>query len=170
MRLIVGLTKKVGLPGFGSVGATCQLESAEFNAELGSDDFERRSKRAFDVCRKAVEEEIARHGSKSPRNSEACNPSEPSSSNGSPFPSERSINGRPPGNAGRPATIKQLNALRAMMTKCRLSHGELNDVFGGKPFDALTIAEASAAIDRLKGGSSAQPTQGSRNGYTHGGS
>lgn len=170
MRLIIGLSKKIGLPGFGSVGATCQLESAEFNAELGSDDFERRAKRAFDACRKAVEEEIARHGGKSLRTSEASHPSEASSSNGESFLRERSMNARPPGSGGRPATLKQLNALKAMATKRRLSRGELNDVLGGKPFDALTIAEASIAIDRLQGGAAAQPIQGSRNGYAQGGS
>lgn len=152
MRLIIGLTKKIGLPSFGSVGATCQLESSEFSGELAGDDFERRIKRAFNACRKAVEEELARHGSQSLRTAEAFTSNEPSSSNGAPCHHGPSMSGRPLGNGGRPATLKQLNALRTMASKSRLSREERAAVFGGKPLDALTIAEASAAIDRLKAG------------------
>ena len=61
MKLSVGITKKVGLPGFGSVGATCQLESGEFSSDLSADAFRQRVARAFDACRQAVETELRRH-------------------------------------------------------------------------------------------------------------
>jgi hypothetical protein len=151
MRLTVGLTKKAGLPGFGSVGATCQLESGEFSLEGGSETFARRVERAFALCRDAVETELRRHAGAAPTGASAA-----------------SLEGRPPPNnsnghangtgdrttdfQSRPATPKQVNALRALAAKSRLSREELGRVFGGKPLGALTVAEASAAIDRLKGG------------------
>jgi hypothetical protein len=135
MRLIVGLTKKVGLPGYGSLAACCQVESSEFSAELSSDGFSRRVEQAFEACRRAVERELQRQQS-------GVEPSRQIKSNNQP------VNG----NGDRPATPKQLNALRGLAAKCRLPREELQRIFGGKPIAALTIAEASAAIDRLKGG------------------
>jgi hypothetical protein len=135
MRITVGLTKKAGLPGYGSLAACCQVESSEFSAELSSDGFSRRVEQAFAACRRAVEQELQR---------QQC---------GAEPPRQPQTNGRPVnGNGDRPATPKQLSALRGMAAKSRLPREELQRVFGGKPLAALTIAEASAAIDRLKGG------------------
>ena len=50
-----------------------------------------------------------------------------------------------------------------MAAKSRLPREELERVFGGKPLAALSIAEASAAIDRLKGG-----TMADANGFSKG--
>ena len=136
MRLIVGLTKKVGLPGFGSLAATCQLESDEHSSTPSSGDFARRVERAFASCRDAVEAELRRHQSNPQHDAEH----QPAA--GQPTPN---------GNGMRPATTKQLNALRALASKSRLSRQELDQVFGGKPLAALTVGEASSAIDRLNG-------------------
>jgi hypothetical protein len=133
MRITVGLTKKVGLPGYGSLAASCQVESFEFSAGLSSADFSRRVRQAFDACRHAVEEELLRR-QEMPR----ATPPQTSAA-----PHE--------GSGQRPATPKQLSALRGLAAKSRLTREEINRVFGGKPLDALSVQEASAAIDRLKG-------------------
>lgn len=57
-----------------------------------------------------------------------------------------------------------------MASRSRLSREELDELFRGKPLDALTIAEASAAIDRLKGGAATYSNGATRNGSTKGGS
>jgi hypothetical protein len=148
MRLTVGLTKKRGLPGFGSVGALCQLESAEFAAG-DRDEFERRVERAFDACRRAVEEELARHGYESKCGADG--PDAPGRDLSSRPPvGEQAVVPRPGQFAGPPATVKQRSALRAMTSARRLSQEELGRVFGGKALDALTVSEASAAIERLQ--------------------
>ena len=134
MRITVGLTKKVGLPDYGSLAASCQVESSEFSAGLSSGEFSRRVQQAFDACRQAVEDELGRRQQGSAE-------------------TQLPTNGRSTdGQGARPATPKQLSALRGMTAKRRLSREEQIRVFGGKPIDDLSMAEVSAAIDRLKGG------------------
>ena len=52
MTINVGLNKKIGLPDFGSLGATCS------ESDLAS--FHQRVKNAFTACRQAVQDELAR--------------------------------------------------------------------------------------------------------------
>jgi hypothetical protein len=143
MKLTVGLTKKAGLPGFGSVGATCQLESGELPASLAAGDFKERVARAFDACRLAVEAELAMHAGAHEEPAPRRNDGTGSSAVGERYP-------RVPDFKDRPATPKQLNALRALAARSRRSRAELDRIFG-KPLAAMTVAEASAVIDRLKG-------------------
>ena len=155
MRLIVGITKKIGQPGFGSVGATCQVESSEFTGDPSSDGFVRRVELAFDACREAVEAELRKHqASPRERNGSVANGRDRSNES-------TATDGL--ASKERLATPKQVNALHAMASKSRLSHEQLERVFHGKPIHALTVAEASAAIDRLKVGPAAsgsnRPTQ-----------
>jgi hypothetical protein len=151
MRLVIGITKKIGQPGFGSVGATCQIESSEFAGAVAPSELRCRVERAFDACREAVDAELRRHqGPRQYSNVSNANPrnrtNEPSASPRH-HPDGPSTNGN-----GRAATPKQLSAIRAMAARRRLTADQLEGVFHGKPIHALTITEASIAIDRLNGG------------------
>jgi hypothetical protein len=61
LKLNVGLAKKVGLPRYGSVGATCQVEIELSGGLLYNDPpaFQRHVRAAYDACRQAVEVELA---------------------------------------------------------------------------------------------------------------
>jgi hypothetical protein len=135
MRIIVGLTKKIGLPGYGSLAATCQVESAELSSVPSAGDFAARVERVFASCRDAVEAELRIHQPRPDREARQR--------------SEGRLNYN--GNGVRPVTPRQLNVLRTLASKSRHSRSELDRIFGGKAMDALSIVEASTAIDRLKG-------------------
>lgn len=69
LKLTVGLSKKVGLPNYGSLGATCGLEM-ELASSAQHDDpegFERQVRDAFAACAQAVQEELDRHRPPPPR-------------------------------------------------------------------------------------------------------
>jgi hypothetical protein len=63
IQLTAGISKKLGLPGYSSEGASCHLE-VELPPTLlneGVDAFHEQVRRVFDACRAAVEEELACH-------------------------------------------------------------------------------------------------------------
>src|SRR5687768_15882799 len=64
----VGLSKKIGLPDYGSLGASCYVEY-EADASLLNTDlegFHRQVKNAFIACKHAVQDELHRHQSADP--------------------------------------------------------------------------------------------------------
>ena len=62
LKLIVGLSKKAGLPDFGSVGASCSVEVELISTQLqhDPDTFQQQARQAFDACAQSVNEELAR--------------------------------------------------------------------------------------------------------------
>jgi hypothetical protein len=62
MSINVGLSKKVGLPDYGSVGATCNVQfEADHNLlDRDLEAFQQRVKNAFVACRQAVQDQLAR--------------------------------------------------------------------------------------------------------------
>src|SRR5436190_1764975 len=79
LKLNVGLSKKIGQPDYGSLGASCNVE-LELEASLIQNDpeaFQRHVRNAFVTCRQAVHDELARHQSAG-----AAAPSAVESSNG----------------------------------------------------------------------------------------
>jgi hypothetical protein len=65
LKLNVGLSKKIGQPDYGSLGASCHVE-VELDGSLLQADlegFQERAMRAFAACRQAVTDELARHQS-----------------------------------------------------------------------------------------------------------
>jgi hypothetical protein len=65
LRLNVGLTKKVGLPNYSSLGASCNVELELDQSLIVSDldGFQDRVRRTFVACRQAVDDELGRLGS-----------------------------------------------------------------------------------------------------------
>jgi hypothetical protein len=61
LTLNLGITKKIGLPAYSSLGASCNIE-IELDQPLIFDDpagFQRHVKQVFAICRQAVQEELA---------------------------------------------------------------------------------------------------------------
>ena len=132
LKLSVGVSRKVGQPGYGSLGASCGVE-VELDPLLLRDDpeeFERRARRSHAACAPA--------------------PSTPSSP-GWPLRRPRPRHGddhqavRPPRPPSRPATPRQLRALGALARARGVDPDELL-AEGGLDADTVTAAEASRLI------------------------
>jgi hypothetical protein len=153
LRLNVGVSRKVGLPDYGSVGASCNVE-VEVDANLidrDLDAFHARVRDVYVACHQAVHDELARLQS----------PVEPPRETPAPPPRAAS-NGQPAGNdhadrpaAGRsrprsPATEKQVRAIRSIASRQHADlDGILQDHGVSRPED-LSIRQASELIDALK--------------------
>jgi hypothetical protein len=63
LKLDVGLSKKIGQPDYGTLGASCQVEVELDHALLASDleGFQQRVRQPFSACRQAVQDELARN-------------------------------------------------------------------------------------------------------------
>jgi len=132
MKLTIGLARKVGLPGYSSLGATCgvELEAPDFGED--PDGFRRRVRAAFRSCERAVEEELARHRPRPERPGDAG-------------PVEDD-----PAGPLRPATGSQVRALRAL---CRRDGVDLDALVAARSGDGpegLSAAEAGRLIDELQ--------------------
>jgi hypothetical protein len=162
MKLNVGVSRKLGLPNYGSVGASCNLE-LELDATLLERDlhaFHNQIRGAYLAAHQAVHDELARlqaAGTQAPTKPparDAVNGSVPENgharSNG-----EAVLAGRIAAEAPRspkPATANQISALRSI---ARQRDADLVAILKSeydveRPED-LTLRQASALIDWLKG-------------------
>jgi hypothetical protein len=140
LKLNVGLSKKIGQPDYGSLGASCHLE-VELDQSLVFDDLDglhERIKNVFAACRQAVTDELAN--------------SEPRPINGS---SQAAAGG--PSNAspnGHRVTAKQLEYARQLAGPIRGLGVRrlvgLAQLMYSKPLADLSSLEASGLIDVLK--------------------
>lgn len=164
LKVSVGLSKKVGLPDYGSLGASCHVEY-EADASLLNTDlegFHRQVKNAFIACKQAVQDELHRHQAAEQASQAASDQSAPrpgdngngrSSPNGS--PSRNGYAGNASGNGqrrttSRKATASQVRALEAISNRLQLNIEQwLLDRHGIRLASELSIADASAAIDEL---------------------
>ena len=149
MTINVGLNRKIGLPDYGSAGASCHIE---FEAEHGLldrdlDEFQERVRKAFVACRQAVQDELAREqsGSATPPAAEA------KTGNGT----ATNGNGHRNGNGnGHLASSKQLDYAKQLAGQIRgLGIRRLESLalkMFGRPLAALTSLDASGLIDTLK--------------------
>ena len=152
MRLNVGVCRKIGLPEYSSVGATCNVEIELFGSLLQDDiqAFHQQVRTAYDACRQAVSDELAKHQSMgSDTNCSGANTQIPPESTAS----QQNGNGHN-GNGGRQVTDKQLTYIRQLGSQvkgfgARRLDKLTNDMFG-KPLAGLTSLEASGLIDHLK--------------------
>lgn len=170
LKVNVGLSKKVGLPDYGSLGASCHVEY-EADASLLNTDlegFHRQVKNAFIACKQAVQDELHRHqaadqalqptGEDSNRNGNLAvtNGNGQNRSNGSatnPARNGHSANGGTNGQrrtGGRKATASQVRALEAIGNRLQLNIEHwLLEKYGIRLASELSIADASSAIDEL---------------------
>ena len=154
--LQVGLTKKAGLPDYGSLGASCTVEFEVDGSLLNGDleAFHRRVREAYGACRQAVQDELARHQATAP------SPSAPPSNGYQESPPPRTAPAQSNGPAaarngsGPGASEKQVKYLRQLSGQIRgLGLRKLDLVsqrLTGKPLAELTSFDASSLIDTLK--------------------
>jgi hypothetical protein len=147
LKLTVGLSKKVGLPNYGSLGATCGLEVEVPSSSLHSDPeaLERQVRAAFAACARAVQDELNRH--RPP-------PAVPSSDGHRDPDGPDDVADRREGVDGprqRPATGAQVRALRVICARRDLDlEGLVGERFDVDGPEGLSVAEASRLIDELQ--------------------
>jgi hypothetical protein len=151
LTLNVGVARKVGLPDYCSVGASCSLQ-LELDAgllERDPEQFHARVRAAYAAANRAVHDELSRSRS------------EPMTGAKPILPAVRILaigtDGRPPNGRSdllrpiRPVTANQLKAIAAIV---RRKHIDLGAVLGrdyglARP-EALSLQQASSLIDTLK--------------------
>lgn len=161
IKLSIGLSKKVGLPDYGSLGASCTVE-VELEASLLQSDlegFHGHVRRAYAACAQAVNNELHRNlanaGQTHVNESNGTRERDRSpSGNGS---SDSATNGA--NRLARKATQSQIRALIAMADRRGLHLDRLaSDRFHVQRAADLALADASQLIDELK----ATPVNGGR--------
>ncbi len=149
----VGVARKLGQPGYSSVGASCHLEVELDNGLLGDPEaLQTRVRQAYAACATAVRDELKRLSSPNEVQSEPSvgeTPERNGRSRGNDPITDRAHPGRR--RPVRPATAAQVQAIRAIAR----DHGTdltglLRDEYGvGRP-EELSTAQASKLIDMLK--------------------
>ncbi len=142
MKLTIAYSKKIGLPDFGSLGATCglEVELPEPGTRAAPGAVERRARAAFVACARAVQDELDRRRADGARDG------------GPARPDDRR------GRRSRPATDSQLRALRAACGRGGVDLADLvAERFGVHGPEALSVVEASRLIAVLR-----TPTQAPR--------
>jgi hypothetical protein len=162
LRLNVGVNRKIGLPNFSSVGASCNVELDLDVGLLGHDlnGFHAQVRDVYVAAHQAVNDELAR------LQSEEATTEQPSA-----FPGRRSLNGHD-GHAHqnghathmpaqrvstrKPATESQVRAIRTIAHRQGIALEELlaREFRVERPED-LTLSQASRLIDALKAGNAA---------------
>jgi hypothetical protein len=151
MKLNVGVSRKVGLPDYGSVGASCNLE-LELEAGLLERDlegFHSQIRSAYVAAHQAVHDELARL--QLPVDARAERPSQ---RNGYPRENGNGSSTRAQGDRSRvrkPATPNQIKAILAITRRQDADLGRLllQQYEVERPED-LSIRQASELIDLLK--------------------
>lgn len=160
LKLNTGITRKIGLPDYGSAGASCNLE-VELDTSLFQDleGLHQVVRRAYAACNQAVQDELARldaasHGTVTPKARAAHEVVEVSTSptlSGARLTTTASNGGARPSPAARPATAAQVKALRVIASRKRVDlAGLLQQRFGLMAPSELGIRQASELIDELK--------------------
>jgi hypothetical protein len=145
LKLNCGLSKKIGQPDFGSLGASCSVE-VELSHDLVFSDletFQRHVRNAYVACAQAVNDELSRHQqvpNAATSNGHGANGNGHTAPNG---------NGKPRSNARR-ATASQVRALHAIANRQGFDLAETLQEFGTRRPEDLSIIEASQLIDTLK--------------------
>ena len=149
LKLNVGISKKIGQPAYGSLGASCNIE-VELDQSLVFDNveaFQERVMHAYAACRQAVAEELARqqaatNGHGSPGQAVSQTSSSPAAS------------AQTNGNGGHSATQKQIDYAHQLAGQIRgLGVRRLEALaqkMFSKPLADLSSLDASGLIDMLK--------------------
>ena len=149
MKLIVGVSRKLGLPGYGSAGATCQIE-VELASNLLAQDpeaFHDQVRRAYAAAHQAVNDDLAQFQAQPKRservNGRACREGR--------WPIVDATNDAAA--AASPccrATARQLQAISAIARRREVDLEDLLLAYDVDRPEELTVAQASGLIDRLR--------------------
>ncbi len=159
MKINVGLTKKVGLPDYGSLGASCNVE---FEVELAlladTDGFHRRVEVVFGACRDAVTAELSQHKEPNGQNGKTSAAARPTNGTAAKTTAANgSTNGNGQGHAASERQMAYLRQLAKQVEGLGLRRLEaLSQKMFGKPLAAITGFEASSLIDTVKSIKAAQ--------------
>ena len=149
LKVSVGLSKKVGLPEYGSLGASCHVEVELDSALLQNDleKFQQHVRRAYVACAQAVNEELTRSNGHHP--APAQNPPA-ANGNGTNGNGHAASNGNGHTNGQRHATTAQVKAIYGIARNQRIDVGQLMSQYGVNKPEDLDIKIASKVIENLK--------------------
>jgi hypothetical protein len=153
LKLNVGVTRKVGLPAYGSVGASCNLEveveSGLIDRDL--DAFHARVRDVYVAAHQAVHDELARLQAPVESSHEPTAQAPHRVSNGR--PNGDGHREGPPAGRSRPrrsATENQIRAIRSITARQHADLGGLLGDYGVERPEDLSLKQASELIDALK--------------------
>ena len=153
LKLSLGVSRKVGLPDYGSVGASCNVEVEVDSGllERDLDGFHARVRDVYVAAHQAVHDELARL--QAPVASPHDPPAQAPRPNSNGHPAGNGHEDRAPASRSRPrrpATENQVRAIRSIAARQHADlEGLLRDHGVGRPED-LSIRQASELIDVLK--------------------
>jgi len=153
LKLALSVSRKIGQPDFGSLGAICGVE-LELDAsilERDLDTFQKRARDAYNACAQAVNDELARQQA----------PIDKPHTNGRAPVQSRLRANLSSSRSDRPATPSQVRALKAIAIRHGVDlFGLLRTCYSVETPEQLSLAEASHLIDELQGvaeGTAARP-------------
>ncbi len=150
LKLNVGLSRKIGLPNYSSLGASCHVELELDSALLHSnrDAFQQQVRHAFSACQQAVHEQLAQNDTRAPETDPRGIIVSPRESHAAAPPADARAN-RPQGRM-RPATDSQVRAVQAIASQQQVDLPSLlAERFGVAQPEELSVGDASNLIDEL---------------------
>ena len=145
-KLSVGLQKKLGLPGFSSIGASCHVEFEVETSLMESnlDGFHQKVHSVYSACQQAINEQLARYQSKSPNFNDPSRPQ---------LNVQINPNAQQVRQESSRATRNQIRSIFAIARNQGLDPLQIvRTRFNLDLPEDLTIREASSLIDELKHG------------------
>jgi hypothetical protein len=151
LTINVGLSKKLGLPDYGSVGASCNIQlEADHDLLHDLESLHAKIKHAYIACSQAVKDELFRQQGPDQAGNHSHAPATSHSSR------SRNGNGHASNGHGssrrstRSATASQVRALQAIAHKQDFDLADLlHDRFNVASPEQLTLSQASDLIDEL---------------------
>ena len=145
-KLSVGLQKKLGLPGYSSIGASCHVEFEVETSLMESnlDGFHQKVHSVYSACQQAINEQLARYQSKSPNFNDPSRPQ---------LNVQINPNAQQVRQESSRATRNQIRSIFAIARNQGLDPLQIvRTRFNLDLPEDLTIREASSLIDELKHG------------------
>src|SRR5438309_2172382 len=148
LTLNVGLSKKVGLPDYGSLGVSCNVQVGLDSTLLlnDADGFQHKVRQAYLACHQAAQDELQRQqqvgSSRASSGNSASSKKHPQNGD--------HTNGRPKEQL-RQATASQVRAIEAIARRHDVDLATLLQArYGSQKTADLSITQASGLIDDLK--------------------
>src|SRR5258708_9407757 len=151
LKLSLAVSRKVGQPDYGSLGASCgvELELAESLLFDDLDAFQRRVRDAYIACNQAVHDELARH--QAPLVAQHANGRVPPGDGHDPDPALAAPRAPSSPKPPKPVTRSQVRAILAIANRKSVDLTELLLArFGVATVESLSITDASRLIDELQ--------------------